>query len=154
MRQLCKATISSEQVSGYGPRLTGFVGELVGIGGTSHSAVQDLCTSVLGIPLGKGAIQKRVDRVSEVIMPRYTAMGEVARASLVNYIEETAWLTRGDRRWLWVVANPLVAYFQIHPNRSKGLMESMEAGLARFGARVHAELQRLCRVGTERLKVG
>jgi transposase len=192
---LCKAPVPADQVSGYGPRLTGCVGELAGIVGASRSAVQDLCISVCGISLSKGAIQKMVDRVSEAIVPHYTAIGEVAPVSLVNYIDETAWLTGGDRRWLWVMANPLVAYFQIHPTRSKGafaqliadwtgilvsdgylvyqywqgvrqsclahlirtakgLTERMEAGVARFGARVHAELQRLCHMGTERPTVG
>ena len=32
---------------------------------------------------------------------------------LVNYIDETSWLLHGDRQWLWVMANPEVAYFQI-----------------------------------------
>ena len=68
--------------------------------------MQDLCASVFGIPLSKGAIQKMVDRVSEAIVPHYTAIGEVARASLVNYIDETSWLMHGDRHWLWVMANP------------------------------------------------
>ncbi len=116
---LCKASLPAEQVSGYGPRLTGFIGEMAGIVGASRSAVQDLCASVFGIPLSKGAIQKMVDRVSAAIMPHYTAIGKVARASLVNYVDETSWLMHGDRHWLWVMANPKVAYFQIHLNRSK-----------------------------------
>jgi transposase len=37
---------------------------------------------------------------------------------------------------------------------AKGLAESVEAGIARFGGRVHAELQRLCHMGTERPTVG
>ena len=193
--ELCKATVPADQGSGYGPRLTGFVGEMAGIVGASRSAVQALCSSVCGIPLSKGAIQKMVDRVSAALMPHYTAIGEVARASQVNYIDETSWLLHGDRQWLWVMANPAVAYFQIHPTRSKaafvqligawrgilvsdgyrlyhaweglrqsclahlirtakGLTERLEAGMARFGARVHAELQRLCHMGTERPTVG
>jgi transposase len=116
---LCKASLPSEHTSRYGPRLTGFVGEIAGMVGVSRSAVQDLCASVFGIPLSKGTIQKIVDRVSEAILPHYTAIGEVARASVVNYIDETSWLTHGDRHWLWVMANPAVAYFQIHPTRSK-----------------------------------
>src|SRR5262249_1758514 len=125
--KLCKAPIPTDQVSGYGPRLTSFVGEMAGIVGASRGAVQDLCASVFGILLSKGAIQKMVDRVSAAIMPHYTAIGEVARAFLVNYIDETSWLTSGDRRWLWVMANPLVAYFQIHPNRSKGAFAQLIA---------------------------
>jgi len=36
---LCKAALPSEHASGYGPRLTGFVGEMAGIVGASRSAV-------------------------------------------------------------------------------------------------------------------
>lgn len=192
---LCKASLPSEHASGYGPRLTSFVGEMAGIVGASRSAVQDLCASVFSIALSKGAIQKMVDRVSAAIGPHYTAIGEVAHTSPVNYIDETSWLLHGTGQWLWVMANPAVAYFQIHPNRSKaafvqligdwtgilvsdgyrvyqswkglrqsclahliraakGLAESVEGSMARFGGRVHAELQRLCHMGTERPTVG
>ena len=189
------ASLPGEHASGYGPRLTAYVGEMAGIVGASRSAVQDLCASMFGILLSKGAIQKMVDRVSEAIVPHYTAIGEVARTAPVNYIDETSWLLHGDRNWLWVMANPSVAYFQIHPKRSKaafaqligdwmgilvsdgyliyqywqgvrqsclahlirtakGLAESVEATIARFGGRVHAELQRLCHMGKERPTVG
>jgi transposase len=191
----CKAPVPADQGRGDGPRLTGFVGERAGMVGASRSAVQDLCPAVFGIPLSQGAIQKMVDRVSAAILPHYTAFGEVAHASLVHDIDETSWLTGGARRWLWGMANPLVASFQIHPHRSKGacaqriadwtgllvrdgslvsqswqglrqscvahlsrtaqgLTENGEAGMARFGARVHAELQRLGHRGTERPTVG
>lgn len=192
---LCKAPLPADPVSGYGPRLTGFVGEMAGIVGASRSAVQALCTSVFGIPLRKGALQKMVDRVSEAIVPYYNAIGQVARTTLVSSIDAPSWLLHGDRNWRWVMANPEVAYCQIHPNRSKaalvqlvgdwtgilvsdgyrvyqyweglrqsclaplirtakGLTESLEAGIAHFGTRVHPELQRLCHRGTERPTVG
>jgi len=168
---------------------------MAGMVGASRSAVQDLCASVFSIALSQGAIQKMVDRVSEALVPHYTAIGEVARTSLVNYIDETSWLLHGDRHWLWVMANPAVADCQVHMHRSKtafaqligdwpgilvrdgyrvyqswaglrqsclahliraaqGLAESVEAGMARFGRRVHAELQRLCHMGTARPTVG
>jgi hypothetical protein len=74
---------------------------MAGIVGASRSAVQDLCASVFSMALSKGAMQKMVDRVRDAILPHYTTIGEVARASLVNDIDETAWLTHGDRYWLW-----------------------------------------------------
>ena len=37
---------------------------------------------------------------------------------------------------------------------AKGLAESVEAGIAHFGGRMHAELQRLCHMGRERPTVG
>jgi transposase len=39
---VCKAPLPSEQGSGYGPRLTGFIGEITGMVGASRSTVQDL----------------------------------------------------------------------------------------------------------------
>ena len=60
-----------------------------------------------------------VDRVSEAPAPHYDTIGQVARTAPVNSIDETSWLVHGDRHWLWVMANSEVAYFQMHPNRSK-----------------------------------
>ena len=104
-----KAPLPSEQESGYGPRLTGFIGEMAGIVGASRSAVQALCAPVSGIPLSKGMIQKIVDRGSAAIMPHYTAIEEVARASLVNYGVLKAWEPccphAGPRQW-WQEGTP------------------------------------------------
>jgi hypothetical protein len=63
---------------------------MAGIVGASRSAIQDLCASVFGLSLSKGAIQKMVHRVSAAIMPHDTAIGEVAHAAPVNYIDETS----------------------------------------------------------------
>jgi transposase len=190
-----QSVLPEGQASGYGPRLTAFVGEMAGMVSTSRSAVQALCASVFSIPLSKGAIQNMVDRVSEAIVPHYDLIGQMARSAVVNHLDETSWLTQGDQQWLWVMTNPLVAYFQIHPTRSKtafaqliadwrgllvsddygvycswkglrqtclahlirmakGLSEHLRAGIAAFGRRVHAELQRLCHMSTERPTVG
>ena len=64
---------------GYGPRLTALIGELSGPQRDSRSAVQEFCTSVLGVPISRGAIQHAVDRVSEAITPHYEAIAEKAR---------------------------------------------------------------------------
>jgi len=56
-----------------------------------------------------------------------TQLVERSRASRVNDIDETSWLLHGDRQWLWVMAHPLVASFQIHPTRSKGALTHLIA---------------------------
>jgi hypothetical protein len=60
-----------------------------------------------------------VDRVSEAIVPYYNTIEQVARTAPVHDLDETSWLVHGDRHGLWVIANPEVAYFQIHPIRAK-----------------------------------
>lgn len=44
--QLCKVTVPPDHTSGYGPRLTAYVGEMAGMVGASRSAVQAPCASV------------------------------------------------------------------------------------------------------------
>lgn len=97
---LWKASLPDAHASGYGPRLTAYVGERAGMVGASRSAVQARCASVCGIPLSTGAIQKLVDRVSAAIVPHYETMGQVARQAPVHDIDETSWLMHGDRHWL------------------------------------------------------
>src|SRR5262245_41873270 len=113
------ASLPSAHASGYGPRWTGFVGAMAGMVGASRRAVQALGASGCSIALSTGALQQMVARVSEAIGPPSPAIGEVARPSVVNYIDETSWLLHGARPWLWGMAHPAVADVQLHPHRSK-----------------------------------
>ena len=56
--RLIKANVPSAYATGYGPRLSGLIGELSGMHGTSRRLMQDFCHSVLHIPISLGAIQK------------------------------------------------------------------------------------------------
>jgi transposase len=123
--RLLKAPLPEEDRYGYGPRLTALIGELSGGQRDSRTAVQEFCTSVLGIPISRGAIQRCVDRVSEAITPHYEAIAEQARAAKVNYIDETAWYQHGVLAWLWVMVNTTVALFKVQASRSKAAFEAL-----------------------------
>ena len=79
--RLLKAELPAEHRYGYGPRLTALIGELSGAQRGSRSAVQEFCTSVLGVPISRGAIQRVVDRVSEAITPHDEAIAAKARCA-------------------------------------------------------------------------
>jgi len=66
-----------------------------------------------------GAIQKVLDRVAQAIEPHYTAIAHQARHAPVNYIDETPWFLTHTLQWLWVMASDTVAFYLIHPRRSK-----------------------------------
>ncbi len=51
--------------------------------------------------------------------PIYDKIGELARKSDINHVDETSWFKTGALHWLWVMANCTVAFFMIHQNRSK-----------------------------------
>jgi transposase len=113
-----KAHVPPEHQSGYGPRLSALIGEMAGMQGTSRSLIQTFCSSVLGFPIGLGAIQKVIDRVTMAIQPHYDAMARIARQAPVGYIDETPWFCQGTLQWLWVMTSPEVAFYRIDPSRS------------------------------------
>jgi transposase len=123
--RLLKAPLPEVHRYGYGPRLTALIGELSGSQRGSRSAVQEFCTSVLGIPMSRGTIQRAVDRVSEAITPHYEAIAGKARAAKVNYIDETSWYQHGMLAWLWVMVNTTVALFTVHASRSQAAFEAL-----------------------------
>ena len=110
---------AKEHRTGFGPRLSAMIAEMAGNQGDSRSIVQNFCSSVLGFHISLGGIQKVIDRVSEAIKPYYETIGKEARLASVNYIDETSHRRKGKLEWLWVLANATVAFFMIHPNRSK-----------------------------------
>lgn len=114
-----KARLPKEYQTGYGPRLSAFIAERSGVHGDSRESVQNFCASVLNFPISTGAIQRVIDRSSRAIKPIYDRIGEIARHSDVNYIDETSWFQCGKLKWLWTMTNTVVAFFMVHPNRSK-----------------------------------
>ena len=123
--RICKGVVPEGFQVGYGPRLTGFVGELSGSQRSSRSAVKEFCQSVLRIPISIGGIQRCVDRVSQAILPHYEAMACRARSVKVNFIDETPWYQHGVLAWLWVMVNTQVAFFSVKASRSKEAFEEL-----------------------------
>jgi transposase len=123
--RLLKAPLPEKYRYDYGPRLTALIGELSGSQRDSRSMVQEFCTSVLGVPMSRGAIQRVVERVSEAIIPHYEAIAAKARGAEVNYIDETAWYQHGVLTWLWVMVNATVALFKVQAGRSKAAFEAL-----------------------------
>ena len=79
----------------------------------------DRAPSVLQVPISLGAIQKVLDRVTQAIDPYYAVIARQARQAPVNYIDETPWYCLNRLEWLWVMASERVAFYMIHPRRSK-----------------------------------
>jgi transposase len=120
-----KAHVPSEHATGYGPRFSALMGELAGTYGNGRRMVQTFCASVLQVPISLGTIQKVLDRVAQAIEPHYTAIATQARHAPVNYIDETPWFLTHALHWLWVMASDTVAFYMIHPHRSKAAFAAL-----------------------------
>lgn len=123
--QTVKAVIPKGHQTGYGPRLSATIADLSGTYGSSRETVQEICRNILNFHISTGAIQKVIDRASNAIEPAYRQIGDIARKSLVNYIDETSWFQCGKLRWLWTMTNENIAFFKIHENRSKEAFKSL-----------------------------
>jgi transposase len=113
--------------------------------------VQTFCASVLQVPISLGAIQKVLDRVTQAIDPYYAVIARQARQASVNYIDETSWYCLNTLEWLWVMASERVAFYMIHPRRSKeafaALIDDWEGILVSDGYGVYqhwAEARQTC----------
>src|SRR5262245_51200557 len=114
-----KAHVPAAHTTGYGARYRALMGELAGTYGNGRRMVQTFCASVLRVPISLGAIQKVLDRVTQAIDPYYAVIARQARQAPVNYIDETPWYCLNTLEWLWVMASEQVAFYMIHPRRSK-----------------------------------
>ena len=120
-----KATRPPEASTGYGARFCALVAELSGIKAMRRMDVQAFCRSVLGLSISTGAIQKIVDRASEALAPAWDGVGQFARGSACNYIDETSWFKSHDLHWLWAMVNDRVAFYRLDPNRSQKAFEKL-----------------------------
>ena len=120
-----KAVVPNEHRTGFGPRLSAMIAQMAGNMGDSRTLIQDYCSSVLGFHISLGAIQKVIHRASEAIEPHYESIGNEARQASVNYIDETSHRQKEKLQWLWVMANTAVAFFMIHPKRSKKAFQAL-----------------------------
>ena len=118
--QVTQAPIPAE-VRGHrlGPRLTGLVGYLTGRLHASKRAVQELVTTVFGVPLALGSVTQAERELSEALAPVHEAVGRAARDAPVCHVDETGWKQAGQRRWLWTAVTDRLAYFTIHKHRSE-----------------------------------
>lgn len=127
--QACRSQIAPGDRPGFGPRMTAFVALMAGVLGASRREIQRLVSDVFEVPASLGGIQKSIDRSSDAVEPHHDAIGDIARASEVNHIDETSWHSqRGSvvtLRWLWVMANKAVAFFRLLPGRSRKDFEAL-----------------------------
>ena len=120
-----KASLAPEHRFGFGPRFSVFIAKVSGVKAMSRLDVQRLCESVFSISISTGAIQKIIDRASEATAGVYETIGNIARRSWCNYIDETSWFNENALQWLWAMSNDRVAFYRIDPHLSKAAFEQL-----------------------------
>src|SRR5215469_17203981 len=85
--------------------------------GMPHGDVAAMLRDNFGLQVHRSTICRAVERVARRGEATWHGMGDAARRSLVNAIDETGWNVEAQLRWLWVVVSEQVTFCDILPGR-------------------------------------
>ena len=119
--------------TGYGDRLAAIVAWLSGEHRQSHRMVESLLSTLFGIEVSRGSINRLRQQVSAAIASAVEEAHEFVRTQQVVHSDETGFSQgNGDglnptesKGWLWVLVTPLVAFFSVALSRSQGTAKSL-----------------------------
>ena len=99
--------------SGFGPRLAAFLAHLTGRDRVTRRGCQEIGKTIFAIDICLGSVCKLHEEVSEALASAHERARQVLPEQPVLNADETGWTTQGNRRWLWLLTTPVVAYFHI-----------------------------------------
>ena len=85
--------------------------------GMPHGDVAAMLRDNFGLQVHRSTICRAVERVARRGEATWHGLGDAARRSLVNAIDETGWNVEAQLRWLWVVVSEQVTFCDILPGR-------------------------------------
>jgi transposase len=85
--------------------------------GMPHADVAAVLQDNFGLQVHRSTICRAVERVARRGEATWHALGDAARRSMVNAIDETGWNVEAQLRWLWVVVSERVTFCDILPGR-------------------------------------
>lgn len=109
----------------FGPRLQSMIGYMKGTLGVSYSELQQFCSDVVGISVSTGFIANVVQRVSKALKAPYEELESVLSEQDSLNIDESGWKDEGEKYWIWIFCNSLVAYFTISKSRGSKVLEQV-----------------------------
>jgi len=95
------------------------IATLTGVVKASRRASREFVEDALGIPISLGALSNLEAEVSESLSQTHAEVGQAVRDAPRKNLDETSWKQAGKRRWVWVAATNLLAFFVIHESRGK-----------------------------------
>jgi transposase len=111
--------------SQFGPRVHAATAYLSSVHKIGRRGIVEIMNTLFGLNLCLGSVCNCIERVS----PELEVVAEEARQSLPESanlnIDETGWKCKGERRYLWVFASPLVVYFCIAVSRGAKVLRSV-----------------------------
>lgn len=119
------ATLPKEARSGFGPRLTAFLGHLTGLHRVTRRGCQEITKTIFGIDVSLGSVCKLHEEVSQSVEQSCEEVRWTLPRQEVLNADETGWRTHGESRWVWVLMTPTVAFFHIAASRGSKVLKEL-----------------------------
>jgi transposase len=117
----------------YGDFIAAFAAALNVYGMMSVGKIHELLSSVFGIGIAVGTIQKMIDRCAKGAKPAAEVIREAFAKEEVIHVDETGFRVAGGLKWVHVAATEFMTYFSVQSKRGKEGMDAIGiiAGLMR-----------------------
>jgi transposase len=111
--------------SGFGPRLTALLAHLTGLHRVTRRGCQEIAKTIFHIDMCLGSVCRLHQEVSETLATAHAQVQQALPEQPVLNADETGWSTQGNRRWLWLLTTPVVAYFHIAASRGANVLKAI-----------------------------
>jgi transposase len=111
--------------SGFGPRLTAFLAHLTGLHRVTRRGCQEIAKTIFDIDISLGSVCALHQQVSESLATAHAEVQQALPEQPVLNIDETGWTTQGNRRWLWLLTTPVVAFFHVAASRGAKVLKAI-----------------------------
>lgn len=109
----------------FGPRLQAVLAVCSGAYHLSKRNIEQLALDFFGVEISLGAISELEEQTSVALEPSTHEAASYIAAQPAAHADETGWLQRSERAWLWVVATASMARFIVHPRRTAAVAKEL-----------------------------
>jgi transposase len=100
-----------------GPEALGLAAQLNKQMGLSLGHTVQVLKLGFGLQASRAGVYRALARMAAKVEPTYQELLRVARASLVNGVDETGWRVGGRLQWMWVAVSAQVTIYMVLPGR-------------------------------------
>ncbi len=108
-----------------GASLQGLLGWLGNYGHLSYAKQQEFLAELGHIEVGIGSLQQTNVRLSECVQTSVLALGEWVKQQPQVQVDESPWLVKGVKEWMWVACGEGFCLFHAADTRARAELETL-----------------------------
>jgi len=102
---------------------------------TSHSSIKNISRALsfgFGLSISKSAILNILRQAKGYLGSKYEELKQAIREGQVMYADETGWMVKGQKAWMWIMVNEETTVYVAAESRGKGIAEELYGNTTAF----------------------